>query len=366
MRFNLAKALKDNGYTVVFVSSSDKFITSDDRSIPSGDVYSKKIEKEFEYYDINISRKGTNPFVDLKTMYNFYKVYKEIRPDIILHYTAKPNIYGTIAASLLGIPVINNIAGLGTLFIRQSMVTEVVKKLYRFSQKRASKVFFQNPDDMNLFIGSNLVAREKSGLLPGSGVDLKKFKPINKEKDDSKFRFLLISRLLKDKGILEYIEAIKIIKNKYQNVEFEILGAIDKGNKTAISKEMLQNWIDDGLISYLGVIDNVQNVIADADCVVLPSYREGTPRSLLEASAMEKPIIATNAVGCKEVVDDGINGYLCEVKNSVDLADKLEKMLALSDAERKNMGKKGREKVLKEFDEKIVFEKYLESIGAII
>jgi len=366
MRFNLAKALRENGYEVIFVSSSDQFISSDKKISSSGDIYSQKIKEEFQYFDISISRKGTNPLTDIKTLYEFYKTYKIIKPDIILHYTAKPNIYGTIAANLLGIPVINNIAGLGTLFIKQSPLTTIVKKLYKFSQKRANKVFFQNTDDMNLFINNSLITRDQCSLLPGSGVDLKKFAPIETKKENSTVKFLLIARLLKDKGLLEFIDAIKIIKSSYQNVHFEILGALDHGNKTAISKETLQTWIDDKLINYLGVTDDVKSVIAASDCVVLPSYREGVPRSLLEASAMGKPIIASNAVGCKEVVEDGITGYLCEVKNSLDLAKQLEKMINLSNSERETMGKKGREKIVKEFDEKIVFDRYLQGIEEVL
>jgi glycosyltransferase involved in cell wall biosynthesis len=172
--------------------------------------------------------------------------------------------------------------------------------------------------------------------------------------------------LLKDKGVLEFIEAIKILKSKYENVEFQILGEVSATNKTAITRDELNVWIDKKLIHYLGTTDNVQDIISKVDCVVLPSYREGTPRSLLEAAAMSKPIVTTDVVGCKEVVDDRINGYLCEAKNAYDLAKKMEMIINLSNEERKAMGRVGREKVIKEFDEKIVISKYIQSIKEIL
>ena len=351
-RLNLARALKENKYKVIFIAPYDK-------------KYSELLKNEFDFYNINIDPKGINPIHDFKTMISLYKLYNIITPDIVLNFTIKPNIYSSLVSGLLDIKVISNISGLGTIFIKQSVVTKIAKLLYKVALRFNGKVFFQNNDDKTLFIENNLVSEKKSDLLPGSGVDLNKFIPIKKQ-DDEVFKFLLIARLLKDKGILEFIEATKIIKDKCFNVEFQLLGSVGVANKTAISSEELQVWIDSGLVNYLGTTDNVQNVIANVDCVVLPSYREGTPRSLLEACAMEKPIITTNVVGCKEVVDDGINGYLCEVKNEKDLATKMEVMINLSDEERLVMGKAGRNKIVNEFDEKIVINKYLKIIDEII
>ncbi|MCF6339836.1 MAG: glycosyltransferase family 4 protein [Sulfurimonas sp.] len=352
-RFNLARSLKVNGYKVVFIA-------------PYDEKYSELIKHEFDVFDINIDAKGINPLSDLRTLISLYKLYKIIKPDIVLNFTIKPNIYSSIISGLLGIKSISNITGLGTLFIKQSFITKVAKFLYKIALGFNSKVFFQNKDDKNLFIKNKLVLKEKTDLLPGSGVDLNKFIPVGKNENDKKFKFLLIARLLKDKGILEFIEAIKIIKKKSKNIEFQILGAVRVENKTAITKYELQTWIEEGLVKYLGTTDNVQAIIANSDCVVLPSYREGTPRSLLEACAMKKPIIATNVVGCKEVVVDGVNGYLCKVKNVNDLANKMKMMIDLSDDERITMGKAGRKKIVKEFDEKIVIDKYLESIKEIL
>lgn len=350
-RFNLAKNLQKSGYQVIFIAPYDK-------------QYTPLIEKDFLFYKIDIDAKGINPISDFKTILSLYKLYKELHLDIVLNFTIKPNIYSSLVAGIIGINSISNITGLGTIFIKQSLVTQVAKLLYKTALKYNDKVFFQNSDDRDLFLHNRLITKEKTDLLPGSGVDLNKFAPVEKE-DDEVFRFLLIARLLKDKGVLEYIEAIKIVKKNYKNIEFQILGAVGVANKTAISEEELQLWIDDGLVTHLGTTDRVEEVIKTVDCVVLPSYREGTPRSLLEACAMKKPIITTNVVGCKEVVDDGRNGYLCEVRDAKDLANKMKLMINLSEKERTIMGEMGREKIVKEFDEKIVIDKYLKSIDEI-
>jgi len=347
-RLNLAKELKNAGYQVILVAPYD--------------AYSEKLKNEFEYHHIYMNNKGTNPKEDIKTLMGFYKLYKKIKPEIVLNFTIKPNIYGNIACGLLGIKTINNISGLGTVFIKESLVTKVVKWLYKYSLSKSSKVFFQNSDDRDLFVENRLVDFAKCGLLPGSGIDTNKFMPVKYKKEDDTFRFLLIARMLKDKGIVEYVEAAKILKEKYKNVEFQLLGSLDAVNNTAISKEQMQEWVDVGLVNYLGVTDDVKEFIKKADCVVLPSYREGTPRTLLESASMSKPIVTTNVPGCKEVVNDGVNGYLCEVRNTMDLADKMEMMLNLSEEERKVMGEVGRVKMINEFDEKIVIGKYLDAL----
>jgi glycosyltransferase involved in cell wall biosynthesis len=309
-----------------------------------------------------MSSKGTNPKEDIKLIYNLYQLYNKIKPDLVLHYTIKPNIYGNIACRLLKIKTINNISGLGTVFIKKSFITQIVKLLYKYALKSSLKVFFQNQDDREVFLKNQLVKKEVCGLLPGSGIDLKKFQPIKVKRNDSNFKFLLIARLLWDKGISEYINAVREVKKKYTHVDFLIIGAIWNDNRTAISEKEVKAWEEEGIIKYLGTTDNIKEEIAKVNCVVLPSYREGTPRTLLEAAAMEKPIITTDVPGCREVVDDGVNGYLCKVKDYNDLAKKMEKILNLSKNSLKEMGKKGKDKMINEFDEQIVINKYLETI----
>ena len=351
-RMNLARALKKAQYDVVFISPFDA-------------KYSPLIAKEFEYHPLYFDAKGINPLNDFKTMLALRKMYKQVAPDLVLNFSIKPNIYSSIVSGIMGIPSVSNITGLGTVFIKEGLVTRIAKGLYKYALHFNRKVFFQNSDDKNLFVKSHLVQEEKIDLLPGSGVDLEKFMPQTPQKKQEKFVFLLIARLLRDKGVLEFIEAVRMLKKRYETIEFQLLGAADFMNQTAISREEVKKWEDEGLVTYLGVSDSVQNVIMHADCVVLPSYREGTPRSLLEACAMEKPIIATDVVGCREVVEDGVNGYLCEVRNAQDLADKMEKMYSLTAEERQRLGQAGREKIIREFDEKIVITKYLETLEEI-
>jgi len=346
-RLSLMVAMRDAGYEVIAIAPYDN--------------YSQKIiDAGFEFHDIEMNAQGINPLEDLKTTYQFYTLFKKISPDIICQYTIKPNIYGSLMARLLNIKMINNIAGLGTLFIKENLVTKIAKILYKISQSKADRVFFQNRDDLALFTAEGIVKAEKCDVLPGSGVDTNRFKPHYKEKSE-KIRFLLIARMIWEKGIGEYVQAAREIKKTYPNVEFCLLGFLDVENPGAITKEEMDVWVNEGVINYLGVSDSVDEVIQSAECVVLPSYyREGTPKTLLESGSAGKPIITTDNVGCRDVVDDGINGYICEPRSWEDLASKIEKFLALTHEERLEMGKRSREKMVREFDEKIVIDKYLE------
>lgn len=351
-RLGLLKALQKEGYNIVAIAPHDD--------------YSEKLEEMgFEYHNININNKGTNPVEDAKLVFEFYKLYKEIAPDVILQYTIKPNIYGSMAAGMLGIPVISNISGLGTVFLNDSLSSKVARFLYKVALKVPKKVFYQNAHDRELFVQSNLVKAEKTELLPGSGIDIEKYKPLKEKQENyNTLRFLFIARLVKDKGLVEYVEAAKQITRS--STEFAILGAFYPGNPTAIKENEMQKWEREGAIEYIGTSDDVISVISEYDCIVLPSYREGLSRVLLEAASMAKPIITTNVPGCKEVVDDGVNGYLCEVKDADSLAEQMRKMLKLTNEERSEMGRRGREKVVKEFDEKIVIKKYEETIASIL
>lgn len=351
-RLNLIKSLIKNDFEVSLIAPSDEY-------------YSKLKDEGYQIYEIFMNNKGINPIDDLRIIFELANLYKRIRPDVVLHFTIKPNIYGTIASNFLNIPAVNNITGLGTIFIKDNLITKVVKVLYKLSFSHAAKVFFQNKDDYNLFVQENLVDKNICEVIPGSGIDVEKFKPVRSKKRDNVVKFLLISRMLWVKGVGEYVRAAQIIKQKYSNVEFQLLGFTDVDNPTAISKAQINEWTKAGYVTYLGYATDVRDFIAKADCVVLPSYREGAPRSLLESASMGKPIITTNVPGCKEIVEHGVNGLLCNVRDVRDLADKIEKMINLSKKERDLMGKKGREKILKEFDERIVINKYLKTIKRI-
>ncbi len=334
-------------------------------TVAQNDTYVMKLQSlGFNFTPVTINNNSKNPFSDIKLVYKYLKIYRNIKPDIILHNAIKPNIYGTIAAGLLGIPTINNISGLGTLFIKKSLATTIAKILYKLSQSMATSVFFQNSHDRELFFANKLVGKSKAKLIPGSGVNTQKFHPkLNIRHDNNVFEFLFIARLIKDKGLNEYLQAAEILKEKHKNkIIFSILGPFYQANETAITPEELQIFQDKNIINYLGETDDVQNEIAHTNAVVLPSYREGLSKVLIEAAAMEKPIVTTNVPGCKDVVEDSYNGFLCEVRNAKDLADKMEKMFLLNKDDLAKMGKNARQKVLDVFDERIIIDIYKREI----
>jgi glycosyltransferase involved in cell wall biosynthesis len=344
------------GYEVVAVAPADKYVS--------------KLELlGCRFVNLDMDNQGTNPISDLLLLWRFWRLHKVEKPDLCLYYTVKPNIFGSLASSIYCTPYINNVAGLGAVFIGGGWLKRVVSTLYKIAFKNSSKVFFQNIDDLNLFRENRLISHQSTDLLPGSGINLQYFFPeeqVVSSFKNSTFKFLLIARMLKDKGVVEYVNAAQMLKESGVKAEFCLLGFLDVQNPAAISTEQMKAWTEQGFVRYLGVSDDVRVHISKADCIVLPSYREGTPRSLLEAASMAKPIITTNVVGCKEVVVDGENGMLCEAKNSIDLASKMNKMLLLSEHQRRLMGKKGRLKMEQEFDEKIVIKKYVQAIDFIL
>jgi len=348
-RSGLIKALVAHGYEVIAVAPFDEYAT---RLSTLG----------CRFIPLPMDNKGTNPGRDLLLLARFFNLMRSERPDVFLGYTVKPNIYGSLAANALRIPVINNVAGLGTVFIKGGWLNQLVRGLYRIALSRSSKVFFQNDEDRQLFVSGGLVSEPIAGRLPGSGIDLVKFLPASLPAGPY-VRFLLIARMLWDKGVGEYVEAARLLKRRGIAAELCLLGFLDVQNPAAISRKQMDEWVAEGVVRYIGVSDNVRDEIAQADCVVLPSfYREGTPRTLLEAAAMARPIVTTDSVGCRDVVDDGVNGYLCKPKDASDLADKMERIVRMSPAEREVMGSLGRVKIEREFDEKIVIEKYLLAI----
>ena len=355
-RSGLIRALVAAGNEVLAVAPDDKY-AADLKALGC------------RFVPLHMDNGGTNPVKDALLTWRFLRLFARERPDAFLGYTVKPNVYGSLAAHMLHVPVINNIAGLGAVFIKDGWLVRVVRWLYRKALKRSAKVFFQNDDDRQLFISSALVRAEVTELLPGSGIDLNRFTPAVTQTvhdSNSKFRFLLIARMLRDKGVDEYVEAAKLLHARWPQAEFCLLGFVDVKNPAAISKAEMDTWVAEGVVNYLGVSDDVREQIATADCIVLPSYREGTPRTLLEAAAMARPIITTDAVGCREVVDDSVNGYLCKVRDAGDLAEKMDRMLSLSKEQRTEMGLRGRAKMEAEFDEQIVIKKYLAAIDTIL
>ena len=352
-RSGLIRTLINEGHKVVAIAPRDEF----------SELLVEKLR--CEYVSFSLENTGSNPINDFKVLLALRRIYKQSNLDIVLQYTIKPNIFGTLAAHSLGIPVINNVSGLGTVFLNKSISSYVAKCLYRFSFKRANLVFFQNPDDKVDFLNEIRIVNLKTDLLPGSGVDLNRYQSTSINRSEP-FTFLMIARLIIDKGVYEYIEAARLVKKEYPNVIFQLLGELDEGHQRGISQVVIESAQEDGIVTYLGISQDVRQQIKQAHVVVLPSYREGTPKTLLEASALARPIIASNVPGCREVVDEGKNGYLCEVRDNHSLAAAMSRMLALTSSELEQMGSYGRKKIELEYDEQIVIKKYLYHITNII
>lgn len=354
IRGKLTQTLVDKGYNVTVLTT--------------GAETEIELARSKGFHIVDVKGSNRNPKDISNYVLNLQKALKKIRPDVVLTFTIRPAIWGNIVTRQLGIPTISNITGIGPLFESDNFTYRAARGLYKFVLKKTAKIFFQNYDDMNLFLDKKFVNPERAERIPGSGVDHEYYKPVKKESDNKPFSFLFISRLIKDKGILEYVEAARILKNEMKEVEFQVLGSFWSQNlkDNIITKENVAHWVKEEIIQYKGAADDVREYIAAADCIVLPSYREGTSNVLLEAGSMEKPCITCDTTGCNEIVEDGVTGYLVEVKNAKDLAEKMCKMYKLSKEEREQMGIKARQKVIKDFDKQIVIDAYLRAIENVL
>ena len=341
-------------------------------AIAPDDGYRESLEEMgCTFEPVPMECKGTNPINDALLVKRLVTAYKKHKLDVVLHYTIKPNIYGTMAAEILKIPSINNVTGLGTVFLREGISSKIAQYLYRFTFRFPQTVFFQNKDDRELFVSKNLVKESIARLLPGSGIDTNHFVPntptlsIPKEENKKEFTFLLIARVLYDKGIAEYADAIKLLRSKGINARFQLLGKIDETKGLGVPEKQIKQWEKEGILKYLGTTGDVRPLISNADCIVLPSYREGTPRTLLEAACLGKPIITTDVPGCRETVIHNFNGYLCEAKNAYDLADKMHRMICLDKGKLEEMGVSSRWLAETKFDQQIIIKKYTEVIDKV-
>ena len=348
-RGGLIAAVKAAGYDPVVIAPVD------------ADAEPRMEKLGVERIVIGMERSGLNPLADLGLLLKYRSLLKRLRPVAYLGFTIKPNIYGCLAARSTGVPAIANISGLGTVFIKQGPLLALVSRLYRLALKRVAVAFFQNPDDLELFVGRGLVRRDQARLVPGSGVDLDCFAPT--PLPDGPVTFLLIARLLGDKGVREFVAAARMVSKDVADARFQLLGPLDEGNRTAVTRLELERWVADGNVEYLGATDDVRPFVARATAVVLPSYREGLPRSLLEAAAMARPLIATDVPGCREVVELGVNGLLCEVRSSASLAKAMKDFAELPAAIRTQMGLESRRMVERHYSQTVVIRAYLDALG---
>jgi galacturonosyltransferase len=304
-----------------------------------------------------VDRRGINPIRDFGLIMNYIKMMKEIKPDIVFSYTIKSNIYGCIASNITKHKQVSNITGTGGTFLKKNIVSTIAKILYKISLKRSYKVFFQNSGDKDYFVANNMV-KNNYAMLPGSGVNLEQYALCELPSDDTT-NFIFMGRVMELKGIYQYLETAKTIKERYSNTNFYIAGFIEEEKY----KPIIDEYHSKGIIDYIGFQKDIKSWIEKCHCTVLPSHGgEGVPNVLLESAAMGRVCIASKINGSKDVIDDGVTGYLFKTGNSEDLTDKVRKFLELDYGDKKRMGLAGRAKVEKEFDRQIVLDAYLEEI----
>ncbi|MDK0859973.1 glycosyltransferase family 4 protein [Clostridium perfringens] len=326
-------------------------------SSPYGERIDDLIKMGCKHIDAEIDRHGTNILKELKLLYYYKKIIKETKPDVVLTYTIKPNIYGGMACRILRVPYIANITGLGTAVENKGLIQNITINLYKIAFNKINCLFFQNTENMKFFKDKN-IAVDKHRLIPGSGVNLEHFN-ILEYPSDRTVEFVFISRIMKEKGVDQYIEAAKSIRSKYPNTRFHICGFCEEAYE-----DKLKNLQEQGIILYHGMQRDIRKILSKTHCTIHPTYYpEGMSNVLLESSACGRPIITTDRSGCREIVDDGINGFIVEQKNSKDLIEKIEKFLKLSNEEKKIMGLCGRKKVEAEFDRQIVVDAYIQEIN---
>jgi len=345
-RISLMLAMKKRGWQVIALSPYDEC--------------AKKIQENgITYFDFRFKRKGRNPLSDLWMLIRLVKFYNQEKPKIVHHFTIKPVIYGTLAARICRIHgIVNLVPGLGFVFSQGGILQQIVEKMYRFSFSSRVRVIFQNRNDLNFFVKTKLVNRKQTHLICGSGVNIKLYSLNNYPQDNfpREIIFTLIARMLWDKGISEFVKAAKIVNEKNPHTRFWLIGDPDRGNPSSIPLSWLKNLKSLDYIKWIEHKDDIKPYIAKSSVIVLPSYREGAPRSLIEAASMSKPIIAADVPGCREIVKNKVNGLLVSKKNAALLS---QAMLTLADnpSQRKKMGYASRKIALKSFDERLIIRK---------
>lgn len=340
-RLNVINYFLKKDYQVTVVAPIDEYLE-----------YKEKYP-DIEHFGLkSMDRDGKNPFKDILLTLELFRRYRKLKPDLLIHYTNKINIYGAIAARMNGVKSIAIVTGLGYPFIRKGWLRSLTTFLYKSTAKFHQKFIFENIEDRELFEKLNVIPEGKGISIKGCGVDLDYFKPMPKKRKSDAIVFTFVGRLLYDKGIKEFVKAAQVIKDKYQNVEFWVVGDLDPDNPATVNKIELGNWVNQKLINYFGFQRDVRPFLSDSNCIVLPSYREAIPRTITEGMAMAKPVITTNVAGCREAVDEGANGFLVEVRSVHSLVDAMERFIALSPGEKESFGRNGLIKAQNEFDDK--------------
>lgn len=354
-RLNIIRKLISEGHQIFVIAPVDEYLEY------------KEAFPDVKHIPLKtMGRDSTNPIRDLLLLIELFRKYNWLKPELVIHYTNKPNIYGGFASRMLNIPSVAVVTGLGYSFIHKGFLNFIVRKLYKLSGKYHKRFIFENEDDKDLFIEEGIVHKENAKAVKGCGVDTKYYLPSSNGISESKLTFTFVGRLLYDKGITEFISAAKLVKEKYPETKFEVIGEFDSDNPSNIDKDYLVDWVDSGVIDYKGFVRDIRPILQHSDCVVLPSYREGMPRTLLEGMSMGKPLITTDVPGCRETIKEGENGFIVPVKDEKKLADAIERLIKLPIEQRKEMGKKGRQMAVEIFDHKLIANQIFSIINPIL
>ena len=328
-------------------------------SVPAGDFIDELQQMGCQFFETRISRHGTNPFKDLALVKKYCSIIKSVNPDIVFTYTIKPNVYGGIACQLCKVPYVANVTGLGTSVENGGFLQKITLALYKTGLRKAKKVFFQNQANQD-FMLKHKVVKGAYSLLPGSGVNLDRFAPMQYPDESKGTHFVFISRIMREKGIEQYLDAAASLRAKYGNLPpiFHVCGFCEPEYKGK-----LDECVKNGTVIYHGMVRDVREVLKDVHGTVHPSfYPEGLSNVLLESCACARPVITTDRNGCREVVEDGVNGFVVKQRDSEDLIQKIEKFLALTHEQKMQMGLAGRAKVEREFDRKLVVDAYMKEL----
>jgi glycosyltransferase involved in cell wall biosynthesis len=350
-RGSLIRRLSEEGFEVIGMAREDEF--------------AKRLPELGMQRFISLQRMapgGKNPVNDGLLLYELRRKYQHLRPDLVMHFTIKPNIYGSMAAGGLGIPAIATLTGLGYTFLHPGGVNRIIPFLYKRAFKKVEAAVFQNQDDRDLFLSMTLVNEGRTHLIRGSGVDVNHFRP--RPFMSRHFNFLFIGRLLRDKGVAEFLKAAEDVHRMFPDARFQLIGRFDEYNPACLGKSLLKKYLFNSQlpVEYLGPHSDVRPFIAKSEVLVLPSYREGMPRVVLEAMSMGKPILTTDVPGCRDTVEEGKNGFLVPARNATLLAQRMKDFCRLPVEERRKMGEYSRQKVVAEFSQEQVLNQYIQLI----
>lgn len=347
-RLNFMRALRQEGYEVVAIA-------------PPGPGSEALQAAGIEWHAFPLDAKGTHPGRELRSVLQLRQALRDARVDVVCSHTPKGNLYTAMARWGLGLPQVAGVSGLGSSFLSQNWVSQVVRLLYRMTFRRMAWVFFENRDDLQLFVKDGLVRPERAVAIPGLGVDLDHFAfaPLPTQ---GPFRFLMVARLLGDKGVREYVQAARLLRARHPDWQFDLLGGTTPDNPSAIPAQELAAWQQEGVVNHRGQVDDVRPLVAGAHCVVLPSYREGMSRTLLEAAALGRPLVASDVPGCREAIVPGRNGLLCPARNAEALAAALQQVALMPPEALATMGRASREHVEQHFSEDRVTQAYLQAL----